>query len=429
MSNNPTYYKKEVKGNKAVFQFDNMDMLNRFIDENIVKAQGQTYGAARGINSKDQNYIMRNINNINWFGTTNLASVTGPVDIFLFNNDLNTFLQNIQDKLRNVGISDLDQTKTIKFSELEKGVFSFDLASLGLIKVFEFYSPLLKKVVSGNLVVSEKQSDGNLIFYHVYMPEIKEHKVEYNIDKNGYYSDILRRNIPFSELEEKSEGSTVYMVYPYHAEIPKHIVHRKQVIENGRPKFSSTFKKSFIDIPKVKKPMPRIDIIVNSSFNSNISAIYQMKYNALSAIALAEQLTRLNINYKIISVNSTLGKWNKKAYSFTTIKNEGEPMDKNQMALILSDGRYFRIRSFYETGSLFQDAGGSWMDAIGEELGTAIYDLNDIKNAYMEMLQNSDNIEDKNAAKYPDTKIVLGSALSEMAAMNQYQKVINQLQK
>jgi len=67
---------------------------------------------------------------------------------------------------------DLEQKKQLEFTSQEIGIFSFDLASLGLIRVFEYYSPLLKRNVDANCVRSFKVDENKLIFYHVYVAEI-----------------------------------------------------------------------------------------------------------------------------------------------------------------------------------------------------------------------------------------------------------------
>ena len=137
--------------------FDSLMDYNRFIEEvsNAVPANSR---ARMKFNSFGGDYITRNARDLTKFGTTDTSLVTNNIDTYLFNNELEGFLNTLRARTVNLDVIDIDQQKAIKFTEQEIGVFSFDLASLGLIPVIEFYSSLLNKVVSGNLVKSEATS-------------------------------------------------------------------------------------------------------------------------------------------------------------------------------------------------------------------------------------------------------------------------------
>ena len=291
MNRNPTYYKREKFGSdKTVFMFDSLDSYNRFIDDNDSVAQGNARIGMDEINAKSIRSSIRR-QGASWFGTTNANSVLGNLDTYLFNPELDSFLSSFRGQTVNVDVVDIDQQKAIKFTDLEIGIFSYDLASLGLIPVVEYYSGLLDKVVSPNYVIGEKNQDQKTIFYHIYTPFVPMHKVSFELSKNGYYSEILKRNVAKSELVEVVNGNDIYMAFPQRDEIPKHIVEQRQKIDdNGNKKFSSTFKKSFIYIPQVEKPLPRIDIICIVSYPSCVDAQTEMIYNSMPDIALAEKL-------------------------------------------------------------------------------------------------------------------------------------------
>lgn len=204
MNPNPSYYKREtLRGSRTAFLFDGLDLYNRFIDEVDQVAQGNARRGFDRING--ENYVQSQVNmkGNRWYGTTDTSWKSQPISTFLFNNELDTFLQSFRNQTVNVDIIDIDQQKAIKFTEKEIGIFSFDLASLGLIKVFEFFSPLLDKIVNPDFIRSYKNDKGELVFYHVYTPYVPKHICKYDIDKNGYYSNILKRNINKSELVEE----------------------------------------------------------------------------------------------------------------------------------------------------------------------------------------------------------------------------------
>ena len=468
------YYKKNIlSGNRTAFMFDSLSDYNRFIDETTTSLPARS-NAKDVIDNYDANYITRTARNIANFGTTDASLVTQNIDTYLFNNELDGFLNTLRARTVSLDVIDLDQQKTIKFTEQEIGVFSFDLASLGLIPVVEFFSPLLNKVVSGNLVKSEKKANGDLYFYHIYQPEIKKHIVNFSTDFNGYYSNVLNRVVEKNKLSEEEENGDIVFYYPFIAEIQKHKVEKRQQLDdNGKKKFSTTWKKSFIYIPKVEKPLPRIDIIIVSSFSATNNARTQMIYNGMAAISIAEKLSNSNVNYRIIAAypiqtGTTVANMNQ-VFSFIVIKKEGEVLDKNKIALLLSDGRHLRLKRFkglicaqYESGldsqisssvgypilddyimklnsnkkyELFSKSNRTVLNNMSFETEKEAEDyartngitVNRVKNAYIENLELSESPADREAAKNRNSKIVFGVSLSEQEAINQYNDTIEQI--
>ena len=474
----PEYFKREKIGrNKTAYYFDTLMDYERFIDEVQPLATGNTRTGLDRITRP--NYIQNNATNSSWYGTNDASLVSGNLTTYLFNNELDSFLGSVRSRTVQVDITDLDQQKAIKFTEKEVGIFSFDLASLGLIRVFEFYSPLLKRIVSGNLVKSETLGNGKKAFYYVGTPEIKEHFVTWNIKEGAYFSNVLKRIVDVKELIKIDD---LQYVYPQKDAIPRHEVERRQVLDKeGRKKFATTFKKCFIEIPKVEKPLPRIDIIVGSSFSSDVNAQTEMIYSSMAAISLAEKLTASSVNYRIIvcyPVKTSNG--NNEVYSFVNVKKEGEVLDKNKIAILLSDARQFRYKQFKGFFATQFDAG---YDAnisptgIGKaledkfityqknnnkyglvELDDAFDTNNDIKyyrdmefdneqdaenyinnsgrgyanrirNAYIDLLANSNIPADVEASKNKKSKIVFSGATSLREATNQYNLVINQIKR
>jgi hypothetical protein len=401
---------------------------NRFIEE-VSNAVPTNSRAKTELDSLGTNYITTTARDITKFGTTDASLVTNNIDTYLFNNELEGFLNTLRARTVNLDVIDIDQQKAIKFTEQEIGVFSFDLASLGLIPVIEFYSSLLNKVVSGNLVKSEKKSNGELYFYHIYQPEIKEHIVKFNANFNGYYSNVLERVVPKDQLVEEDKNGDIIFNYPFKPEIQKHKVEKRQQLDdNGKKKFSTTWKKSFVYMPKVEKPLPRIDIIVGSSFAWRTDARTQMIYSSMSAIAIAEKLSNSGVNYRIIAaypIRTSRGTNPQEIYSFVTVKKEGEVLDKNKIAVLLSDARLFRYQQFKGFIASMYDAG---FDAkISDTIGTPISDASLIKNAYIDYLASSDSPSDKEAAKKIESKIVFSGALSLQQAEDQYRDIIGQI--
>lgn len=423
---NPTYYKREkIAANKWSFLFNSIADYDRFIEEKIKTATGNAKTTLDAYTNGS--LVQSNIRagGISWFGTINQNEVKSNLDTFLYRDDLQRILSNLTNRLNKVNISDIDQQKSIKFTEQEVGIFSFDLASLGLIKVFQYFSPLINGIVDANLVEGAKNDDGETIFFFKGQPFVASHKIEYNMNTGGFYSPILKKNIPKTELLLVDNGTDIYYEFPEQKEIPRHAVVREQKTNpDGTKKFATTFKKCFVYIPKVEKPLPRIDIIVPFSFNSSYSAD-QMKYNAIPSIALAEALSKIGINYRIIAAYP-IEQSRKEIYQYITIKKEGEALDKNKMALFIGDARYYRFQRFRGVNAALSDidrdndgGDGNW-DTIRDE--------SQIKRNYIDFLSRQTNPEDIEASKRLNTKIVLNPVSTENGALNEYQRVITYIQ-
>lgn len=357
-----------------------------------------------------------------WYGTTDVSSVMGTLDTFLFTDDLNRYLEQLRSRTVRTDIRNLSQKKKIQFTEQEKGVFSFDLAALGLVKVYEYYSPLLNKMVSANLVRSIKV-DGKLIFYHILVEGVPEHKAEWKGGMGAYYSNLLKKIIPEEELI-KRDGE-MYVKEVEH--IAQHEVERRQKVdENGKPVFSSTWKKSFIHIPKVELPLPTIDLIVSMAYNSNVNARTQMIWGCMAAVCIAEKLQQSGVRFRMYGALQ-MGAGNKELFKFVKIKDVAERINTNGTAILLSDARNFRYNEFKNIIASFQEVG--WAnDVLSTGIAYARNDSQAIKSAYISFLEQTGQYDDLNAKTInAASKIVFETVYSEQGAITQYNQKVNEV--
>ncbi len=448
---NPSFYKRvNVSPNNWVFNFDTLGDFNRFITEKKSSATGGS--------TLERNYTFVEVdtpiaerNSLDtWYGINNVSQLTTNMNSFLYERELPTLLSKLDQRIGKVYIKDLDQNKVIEFTEQEVGIFSFDLASLGLIPVYEYYSDLLKAIVDNNKVQSYKNAVGTLIYFLDEQVAIPLHKVNYSEKYGGWYSEILKRVVAKSELELID----LEYFYPEKSFIPRHDVEKRHKLDtNGKKKYTTTFKKSFIKITKKEKPMPRIDIIAPFSFNASVDA-ETMKYNALGAIKLAETLSKLGINFKIVITYPFIPQNispRTNIFMFMNAKSEEEPLDKNRIAVLLSDPRYYRYERFRSIVSAINDVGvgisaestAATTTAAQSTLATqaarflnfnarnsnwsTITDTTEIKNNYVEYLKQSNKSSDREAASRTDTKFVLNVANSEQQAFNEYDRIIREI--
>ena len=424
--------RKEIINKKEVaYYFDSITEMQNFSNDVLKKIPFGTnaYKSIEfSINKKTilQKQILRSQKEkLEWFGVSDIQLDWLVSGITNYNKmqELQSNVDNLKRNVAKLNLIDIDQSKRIKFTEKEIGIFSYDLASLGLIKVYEYYSNLLQRIVSGNFIIKE-----NKAFYFVGQKYIPRHEVKYVADKSGFYSNILGRLVDKKDLECIEKNNSFLYFYPEQQEIPKHIVEQNQKIgKNGKPMFTTTFKKCFINIEKIKNPLPRIDLIVAPAFGSDITSS-QMEFNSIALIAICEKLSKLNVNYRLLASYSvsTPNDTNYKNFSFINIKNENQILDINQIAILSSDARFYRYENFKIKIAMQYDSG--W-DNLIYLIGVPINDVDKIKSIYLEYLSKQTSQSDRYAAKKPDTKIVIPRALNMQEAQQAYDTVMNQISK
>lgn len=414
---------------KIGYFFDSLSDAEKFSDDvfKTIPIGSNPYNLANrfyDVREKRQ-YVRGQSDRMDWFGVRDDAFVENKLDRFSRIDRVQNEVSKLSTQISKKSFVDIDQLKRIQFTDKEVGVFSFDMASLGLVRVYEYYSPLLKRVVSANFVKSEKIGSGEILFYFQGIPFIPKHEVKFVGEKNGYYSEILKRTVNKDELiQEEGEDKIVVLYYPEKEKIEKHEVERKQKVdENGKKKFSSTFKKCFIEIKKVKSELPRVDIIVPLTYNSDVTAD-QAFWNCIQVLSICEKLSRSGVNYRVVGAVCTLMRGgNKEIYQFINLKNENQPLDPNQLSIVVSDMRFFRLTTFLMIYMTQYDAG--FGNDMTQDIGSAITGSGVIKNAYIDFLSKQTSQIDVSASKITDSKIVLPYALSERQAFDGYNRTID----
>ena len=428
---NIAYDKIQITPDKVVLNFGSLGDFQKFIDDIVISATGN---ARMGIDRISLSDVRSTINMYgkSKYGTTNANDVVSNKTSFLFNNQLENYLQRLRSQTVKVDINDIDQKKEIQFTERDIGIFSFDLASLGLIPIYEYYSPLLKTLVDPDYVRGEEVSDEKMIFYHIKVKFIPKHRVDFNFKLGGWYSDVLGLLVEKKDLIEEITDNSISYYYPEKEEIPEHPVERKQKIdEDGNEVFGTTYKKCFIYTPRPEKRLPRIDLIINDTYSWDVNAETQMLWNCMAALAVAEKLSKSNANYRILAaypIKTTGSGTRAEVYTFVTIKDENQKLDSNKMALLVSDGRFFRYELFRAYFAMQFDSGFNSRINVGE-IGSPITDRDKIRTNYIEFLKKQKGYSDREASKRADSKIIFEQVYSEQQAVNEYNRVISEISK
>lgn len=428
------YYKMVRVGgrrDKTAFYFNSIADVLQFNDEILssIPTGSEEYKIARPYIQDIIGTVQRRSNKLTWYGTNDTSWAGKKINEYLKINQMQEALNSLASQTVNLEIEDLQQKQTLIFNDRELGIFSFDLASLGLIPVYEYYSNLLKRIVDANFVESYVNDSGDIIYYFVGLPYVPKHQLEYSIDFAGYYSKILGRVVGRNEIVEEiptDPNKEILYFFPERNEIPKHDVEQRQSVdESGEFKFTSTYKKSFIQIEKVQKSIPRVDLIIPTGYAGTVMPD-EMFWNSVSISAISRKLSELNIDYRIIAsraIQTYTG--NKRNYGFINLKSDYEVFDMNQLSVIISDARFFRIDLFRLAYAMqyLSGYGGNFSD----EIGYSIREQSEIKSVYMDYLSQQTNESDLEASKNPVSKIVIESALSRAAAISSYNNVIQQI--
>lgn len=364
-----------------------------------------------------------------WYGTTDFNEVRQDITTFKFNDELKRELEAFDRNNSNIEQIDLEQKKKITFTAQEIGIFSFDLASLGLIPVVEYFSPLLNRIVGGDEVRSYKTGNGDVVFYHIFVAEIPQHYLE---QKNGkLYSPILNifvnQNSPYV-VKEIIDGKFEF-IHLKVAEIPRHDVQQRQVIgDNGLPKFSSTWKKSFIYIPQIPFQLPQIDIVIQVSYASTVEARDEMFWTSVAVNAIIEKLSKSNVRFRIYAGGATSWGDNqtKIVSSLIKLKDLNDPLNVNTTSIISADARNFRYQFFKYIITASYDLG--YNNDIRGTLGSPINDADITKRSLIKALETSKDFgSSKDDSLNPNTKIIINACLSQQQAQDTFDRAIRQI--
>jgi hypothetical protein len=417
-----------IKNNSRTILFDSYFDYVDYINDLVPNLRGN----ARTVYDSlfDESYLtQRARRNENWYGTTDFNEVKQDINTFKFNDELKRELEAFDRNNTNIEQIDLEQKKKITFTAQEIGIFSFDLASLGLIPVVEYFSPLLNRIVGGDEVRSYKTGNGDVVFYHIFVAEIPQHYLE---QKNGkLFSPILNifinQNSPYV-IKEIIDGKFEF-IHLKVAEIPRHDVQQRQVIgDNGLPKFSSTWKKSFIYIPQIPFQLPQIDIVIQVSYNANVQARDEMFWTSVAVNAIIEKLSKSNVRFRIYGGGATSWGRNetKVVSSFIKLKDLNDPLNANTTAIISADARNFRYQFFKYIITASYDLG--YDSDINTGLGSAINDADITKRSLIKALETSKDFgSSKDDSLNANTKIIINSCLSQQQAQDTFDRAIRQI--
>ena len=181
------------------------------------------------------------------------------------------------------------KARKVRYNPAGLGVFVFDRAAMGLYRLKEFYSTKHQKAVQREEV-----------------------------------------NFKTSPISLEKDGSK--------------ITERWEEKENGKAKVRTNNKNVFAYYPPVQKLSNAVELFISCGGNSKVEA-EAFLYSGISALIVAELLEKARIKTRIsIVIGSAPADIHKAFYGcMIPVKNYDEKLDRNLLALLTSDPRFFRF--------------------------------------------------------------------------------------
>lgn len=309
-NNNVTFY--DFDSLSAVKNFNDSGL--RFIDDivsgNVVSglSQWQRNNADEYRDAINEAFSDRQIesrrNFIGLSGSANDAIVEeikrqGTVSRFTKLPTLEQYWNSLTKKVGGTRYQKLSETKKLKFTDNEKGVFSFDMAASGMYPVMEYYSDLIKRVVDPFMVTPIRLSNGDYEYEYKGDDKYPKHKVEQRVKHD----------------------------------------------EDGNPIVESTIKRSYIEFPKKNLPSKIINFVINGTFAAAINAD-SIIYNSFPVLYVADVLTKMGYSTNIYATYGLSDEYDNVHITRIRVKAYSEPFDRNALATALSDPAFYRLNVF-----------------------------------------------------------------------------------
>jgi hypothetical protein len=260
----------------------------------------------------NEDELTRLSQNSDWFGEgTQVDQLINGYTKFAIPQLLNDTINTLEVEIPNQLFAGIEKPK-MKIND-RFGMFSYDLASMAMTYVYEYFDKQNKKV------------DAN-----------------YVVKRDGKFYDSISKK----EVEQK--------------------IKRR---ENGTPVVISSVRNSLIDFEKKEKNERAVEIFITLSFSWKEKSS-RVIYNAMAGIVVAKNLIDKGFKVKITAllVNLEGGKY---YFHMVPVKRYNQPLDINAAAYVCGDPRFYRYQGFkmfiygFDQNSFVTDSG----------LGSVIRDL------------------------------------------------------
>jgi hypothetical protein len=273
-------------------------------------------------------------------------------------NDYQRVSEDIKQKIDLGGVLEKDR---LKASEDPTGIFSFGLASPSLYRVVEWYVVELDILVDGNFVESQELSNKRTNFYTYVDGK------QYSVRRQQKGTFEMLKNNPNAKLVEVSADMFATKPSTY-------------VDANGhttRLKFATKAKKIYLVRPKKGGAPQYIDLFIIAGGLAELNSEGMMA-KITPVLMLAEQLEQAGVKTRIYGLRA-YNRGNDAVFFSWVAKEYGAPVDRQQVAVVTADPRFFRFSMWKNTEGIMKKR----FRSANTGYGSTIYGGTDLSEGFL----------------------------------------------
>ena len=305
--------------------FDSDEVFNKMGEElfkDITDADIRSYFTKKNVDGQQS-----------FFGNASFEQLEGDIDTYIDMPLVNSTIDSFDGVLERIDMGGAFEKARLIATRNKQGIFDFGLASKGLIRPSEFYSDYMAKnypsefetygepsgIIPPDFVNNHKQSDGKVVFWYLRDGE----KIQVQQRQYG----VTKALIENPELSTKLFGNMLILSKP-----------------NKHLRFASTYDKCYLMHKKEGGKAKSVDLYVIQGGLGRISE-KGMLLKTMPVLLAAKILEEAGIRTRIYAARGYYS--GDKSFFFTyPIKNYGEDLDWNKVALNVGDPRIFRWKTW-----------------------------------------------------------------------------------
>ena len=314
---------------KEAFNF--YDSWESYYD-NVLKGYDETPSSYKGkqtVEGIDPSYKP------DWYGADNLSELQGEIKDFRDKDTLDGIIDNVKDLFSTISLGGAFEKDRFVATAMPIGIFDFSLASQGLYKPQEYYSPELDKLIDPNSVRKIQEDPAIFVYYGKEGFNFKSYVLvqqqegTFCMDKKDKYIKKL-----------VSEGTEI--------KLAKKIA--KKQFPNCKLVFRTTTKKVYLtralnNLAEDKSGGEKyVDILAPIGGMSDQTP-RSLMYSVMPSLLLVYFLNNAGIKTRVLGSN-LVAKGDYRVMETFIIKDYDETMDFNKIAILTADSRVFRYKIF-----------------------------------------------------------------------------------
>lgn len=321
----------KTEKNYIQFGFDPFQFIEdglKIVADNNLRSEATESSVMSGSSIRGKDY--------NWYGYKN-ASGKSFKEQFDINSGLGSFLDQdlltrVEDVYSNINAKlDLGgdaKQQRIKFTDRPLGIFSFSQASKGLIRPVEYYSKQEEKVISPDNVFQGEIKDLKYFYY------IKDGK-EVLVERRQEGTTKIKENCP-SVILKLDEQSNLILPFDDEGKIVNEC-------KGAKLRYASLNKKVYAYREKKGGGIaPYVDLYISTGGIYDMNP-EEMIIRSLPNMLLSRILEKAGVRVRIFAYWSNRdGRKDRVFNTMFMIKNYGETIDINKIAVFTSDTRFYR---------------------------------------------------------------------------------------